>query len=585
MEKALFAYSGDPITFGHIDIIKRAAKLCKNLTVGFGMAPGKNPLFSIDEKIDMAVHSLAKIHNLKFDSYIGDIGNYAYMKGFPAVFRGIRNGKDTDDERNIFDGIRRQGYDIELLPLFAESDLIDVSSTNVKGWAIAQGWIHDFVPLYVKQRIEARLLGQYHFGVTGMIAGGKSTVSDKLRKIGEKKGLPVFDLDLDVIAKSVYAPGDNYEEVRQKIFSTFGNDLRKEDKSVDTKKLGHIVFNDDKKLDELNKIMYRPIMSSLQEQMIYKKGLMMHNAALLAEFGMNYLCNNNVVVVDVDSNEQRRRLQERVDKGYMTQDQLERRINSQFTSKRKREIFENWIIQSNQGKIWDVNTTNQVSESDYENLFNNIVKSLDIYGELRFAALWNRINGDGFYHEPYRKIFSPYMDPRRYWHTWTHIMMGVNAHDNFSQFADNPDAVLASWFCHDIAMTLFSKIDEEKSASVMKAMFSSSGVDKDFCDYSSSLITSGTKHHEIPKDKDARLLTCYDLLFFAQPYEKVLIGDKKMRFEYSQVPDKEFKDARRAILSRFSNPKRRLYPIDEIADLYENTAKDNLNRLIKEKYS
>ncbi|MFA6089528.1 MAG: pantetheine-phosphate adenylyltransferase, partial [Candidatus Woesearchaeota archaeon] len=382
MKKAFFAYSGDPITYGHIDLIERAAKKTDKLIVGFGINPNKRPSFSMREKIDMAKHVLSHIPNIDIVSYTGNIANFAFKKGISVIFRGIRNSSDLEAEKQLSDGCKRQGSDVEFEYLEAKNELADVSSTNVKGWAVAQGFIHEYVPLYVKQRVEARLLSQYPFGVTGSIATGKSTLSKKLREIGNKKGIPVFDLDLDSIAKSIYLASDDYEATREQIFSTFGHDLKNDDDSVNIKKLGSIVFNDDAKLDALNKIMYKPIKSTLQDHMIYRKGLIMHNAALLAELGMGFLCNNNVVVVDTSVEEQRRRLEERVSNGFMTKEQIERRLGSQYTSQKKKEIIQSWIDKTSQGKIWNVDSTRIKSDNYYELFFDTVIKPVDIYGEL-----------------------------------------------------------------------------------------------------------------------------------------------------------------------------------------------------------
>ena len=66
MAKAMYAFSGDPITYGHIDIIKRAAKAFDEIVVGIGINPDKKYTFTLEERTEMAKRALRKLENVGF---------------------------------------------------------------------------------------------------------------------------------------------------------------------------------------------------------------------------------------------------------------------------------------------------------------------------------------------------------------------------------------------------------------------------------------------------------------------------------------------------------------------------------------
>lgn len=96
--KALYAGSFDPLTLGHLDIIKRAAKLADELVVGVIRNPGKNSMFTEQQRIDMIKAATADIDNVSVEAFSGLLADYVNDSGFDMVVRGLRGTTDFDSE-------------------------------------------------------------------------------------------------------------------------------------------------------------------------------------------------------------------------------------------------------------------------------------------------------------------------------------------------------------------------------------------------------------------------------------------------------------------------------------------------------
>jgi putative protein kinase ArgK-like GTPase of G3E family len=103
--------------------------------------------------------------------------------------------------------------------LLTKADKMHVSSSTSKAILKEQGNINDYVTLNVKHALEARMMGQYLFGVTGTIGAGKSYITDQFVALGEKYHIPVHNIDLDKVGHKILGeytqPG--YVELRQKL--------------------------------------------------------------------------------------------------------------------------------------------------------------------------------------------------------------------------------------------------------------------------------------------------------------------------------------------------------------------------------
>ena len=153
--------SFDPVTNGHLDVIGRAARMVDALVIGVGVHPGKTPLFSTDEKVDMLQAETAPIAKATgctitittFDNLTVDA---ARAEGATLIFRGLRDGTDFDYEMQMagMNGTMAPGIDTVFLP--ASPDVRHVTGTLVRQIALMGGDISAFVSAGVAKRLAAK---------------------------------------------------------------------------------------------------------------------------------------------------------------------------------------------------------------------------------------------------------------------------------------------------------------------------------------------------------------------------------------------------------------------------------------------
>ena len=149
----------DPITLGHMDIIRRGAHLVDRLVIGVTTNPSKSPMFSIEERIDMVRREVAacgdgKINVVAFDSLLMD---FAEREGASMIIRGLRAVADFEYEYQMA-GMNQQLNDrIETVFLMADVSLQPIASRLVKEIALYGGEIGRFVTPAVAADVRARV--------------------------------------------------------------------------------------------------------------------------------------------------------------------------------------------------------------------------------------------------------------------------------------------------------------------------------------------------------------------------------------------------------------------------------------------
>lgn len=362
MKQALFALSGDPIHNGHIDILNRAATVFDRVIIGIGLNPDKGYLFTPDERKEMARRSLERTPNVEVVGFEGLLVDYAYEQGIRVIVKGVRNSNDFDYENILHLVGESQELGIDTYVLFSRPDLMHVSSTMIRALQKEEGFIHRYVPLYVKQCLEARISGQYIVGVTGEIGTGKSQLSRVFRALGKHRKVDVHPIEMDEIGTQILEEltEPSYIRVREEVVASFGVKVRNRDGTINRKALGNIVYRDAERLNELNRILDRPLMVRLRRELRGKRGLILLNSGLLVESSLTHLCNNNVVLVSCDKRSQETRLRGR---GLDTR-QIERRLASQYSEVEKREKIQARIRETNQGMLWEVDASDGVPEQE-----------------------------------------------------------------------------------------------------------------------------------------------------------------------------------------------------------------------------
>ncbi len=97
-KKALYAGSFDPLTLGHLDIIRRASKITDSLVVGVIRNPNKDSMFTDEERMEMIRECVGDLDNVTVDCFSGLLADYVRGNGFDMVVRGLRNVSDFDSE-------------------------------------------------------------------------------------------------------------------------------------------------------------------------------------------------------------------------------------------------------------------------------------------------------------------------------------------------------------------------------------------------------------------------------------------------------------------------------------------------------
>lgn len=100
-QTAIYAGSFDPITFGHLDVVERAAKLFQKLIVAIGRHPTRNPLLTIEERVKLAEEVCSAIPNVEVESFDGLLVEFARMRAARVIVRGLRVGADFEYELQI----------------------------------------------------------------------------------------------------------------------------------------------------------------------------------------------------------------------------------------------------------------------------------------------------------------------------------------------------------------------------------------------------------------------------------------------------------------------------------------------------
>jgi pantetheine-phosphate adenylyltransferase len=155
--KALYPGTFDPPTNGHIDLIQRGAKIFARLTVAILVNPVKNPLFTLEERVEMLKEATAGISHVRVATFNGLMVDFARSQGATAVLRGIRAISDYEYEFQMALMNRRLAPDIETVFLQPAGRYSFVSSRMVKEVVGLGGDVSGLVPANVLKRLRVRM--------------------------------------------------------------------------------------------------------------------------------------------------------------------------------------------------------------------------------------------------------------------------------------------------------------------------------------------------------------------------------------------------------------------------------------------
>jgi pantetheine-phosphate adenylyltransferase len=162
---ALFAGSFDPVTNGHLDLVRQAAGLVDRLVVAIGTHPGKTPLFSVDERLAMLQETCAPLAlaagcEFSATTFADLVVTAAQRAGATLLIRGLRSGSDFDYEMEMagMNGVMAPEVQTVFLP--ASPAVRPITATLVRQIASMGGNVTAFVPPLVADRLKAKFAGK-----------------------------------------------------------------------------------------------------------------------------------------------------------------------------------------------------------------------------------------------------------------------------------------------------------------------------------------------------------------------------------------------------------------------------------------
>ena len=156
MSKALFTGSFDPMTNGHLDIIKRSARIFDELVVGVIINPNKQSLFTEEERVEMITEITADLPNVSVGSCSGLLADYVNANGFDAVVRGLRSATDFEYEISMAQ-INDHLFDkTESVFLMTDPRYAFVSSSMIKEVVSLNGNVEGLIPDLILERVIAK---------------------------------------------------------------------------------------------------------------------------------------------------------------------------------------------------------------------------------------------------------------------------------------------------------------------------------------------------------------------------------------------------------------------------------------------
>jgi len=158
MITAIYPGTFDPVTLGHLDIIKRAARIFDRLVVSVVMNVDKSPLFDLDERVELIRKVVSDIPNVEVDSSIALLADFAKQYENPIVIKGLRNHVDYEYETTMAVFNKKLNPLLETFFITANMEYTYVSSTAVRQLAMYGADLSDYVPALVGEEIRKKIL-------------------------------------------------------------------------------------------------------------------------------------------------------------------------------------------------------------------------------------------------------------------------------------------------------------------------------------------------------------------------------------------------------------------------------------------
>jgi pantetheine-phosphate adenylyltransferase len=157
MRTAIYPGSFDPLTNGHLDVVQRAAKLFDRVIVAIASNEGKNPLFTLKERVALVEQSVKDLPNVEADAFDILLVDYVVAKNAQAIVRGLRAVSDFEFEFQLALMNRKLNENVETIFMMPKDTYTFLSSRIVKEIARLGGDVSPFVPPHVQAALKKKL--------------------------------------------------------------------------------------------------------------------------------------------------------------------------------------------------------------------------------------------------------------------------------------------------------------------------------------------------------------------------------------------------------------------------------------------
>lgn len=157
LKKAIYPGTFDPVTFGHIDLIKRASRIFDHVIVAVAHSSSKGTLFSVEERIGLLKGCVKGLKNVEVDDFDGLVVDYVKKSGANVMVRGLRMISDFEYEFQMALTNRKLADDIETIFMMPHEEYSYVSSKLIKEAAALGANLGDFIPKEVEAALKKKL--------------------------------------------------------------------------------------------------------------------------------------------------------------------------------------------------------------------------------------------------------------------------------------------------------------------------------------------------------------------------------------------------------------------------------------------